>query len=196
MTINAVTYQTKTTLYKGDITLRLVMDEPHWYSKENLLGMKEGDHYVDTWEDANGNTVSIFASQDALKILYEDGIPLGSMIDSNMLLGNGVYATVEDDATSITWSELQHTDGTSDIETVTNENFESGTGAMTCTYVKDEEGHDTSEIDELLGVIAGAIMNAEGKGIDSLSGGTSDADGAYFYYSGTAPAYTILSFDL
>lgn len=196
MTINAITYQTKTTLYKGDITLRLIMDEPHWYAKDNLLGMKENNHYVDTWIDANGNTVSIFASQDALKILYEDGIPLGSMIDSNMLLGNGVYATVEDNAVSMTWSELQHIDGTTDIETITNEDFNTGEGAMTCTYIKDENDQDTDEIDELLGIIAGAIMNANGEGIDSLSGGDSDADGAYFYYSGTAPAYTIISFDL
>jgi len=30
--INNVTYPTKTTLYKGDINLTLVMDEPHWYA--------------------------------------------------------------------------------------------------------------------------------------------------------------------
>jgi len=38
------------------------------------------NRYIDEWIDANGNQVSVFASQDALKMLYEDGIPLGSMI--------------------------------------------------------------------------------------------------------------------
>jgi len=32
ITINSVQYKTKTTLYKGDIHLKLVMDEPHWYA--------------------------------------------------------------------------------------------------------------------------------------------------------------------
>jgi len=39
-----------------------------------------------------------------LKILYEDGIPLGSMIDDNMLLGNEVYANIETDNKSKIWS--------------------------------------------------------------------------------------------
>ena len=36
--IAGVPYPTKTTLYKGEITLEFVMDSPHWYAKENILG--------------------------------------------------------------------------------------------------------------------------------------------------------------
>jgi len=60
--ISNVSYPVKTTLYKGEITLNLVMDEPHWYSIENILGKKIENRYIDMWTDVNGNEVSIFAS--------------------------------------------------------------------------------------------------------------------------------------
>ena len=113
--ISGSIYPTKTTLYKGDITLNLVMDEPHWYAKTNILG-KIADvsingttqkRYVDLWDDVTYDPpqeVDIFASKEALKILVEDGIPLGSMIDNNMLLGNGSYASVENDTDSLIWN--------------------------------------------------------------------------------------------
>jgi len=62
MNVSGSIYKTKTTLYKGDIILKLIMDEPHWYSLENILGKKRDNRYVDLWDDANGNEVSIFAS--------------------------------------------------------------------------------------------------------------------------------------
>lgn len=139
--ISSIPYKTKTTLYKGDIQLTFVMDEPHWYAIDNILGKKIDNRYVDRWDDANGNEVSIFASQDALKILYEDGIPLGSMIDNNMLLGNGTFANVESNDISLIW------------------NPDTGVGA------KIDSGN------RLTGVIAGAIVSIDGSGITTLSAG-------------------------
>ena len=93
-------YDIHTTLYKGEITLNLIMDEPHWYAKDNILGIlteKDGRmYYEDKFVDANGQIVDVLQSPDALKILYEDGIPLGSAIENNMLLGNKAYAAVQD----------------------------------------------------------------------------------------------------
>ena len=112
--ITNVPYTTKTTLYKGEITLELVMDEPYWYAVDNILGKKvteynqatqtQRTYYQDRWINARGEEESIFASQDALKILYEDGIPLGSMVHNNMLLGNGAFASVENQVESCIWS--------------------------------------------------------------------------------------------
>ena len=97
--ISNTTCKTKTILYKGDISLSLIMDEPHWYSVVNMLGKKVDNNgvisYVDYWDDpiSGQQNVNILTSKDALKILYEDGIPLASMIDtSNMLVGNNEYA--------------------------------------------------------------------------------------------------------
>jgi len=101
-----------------------------------------------------------------LKILYEDGIPLGSMIDNNMLLGNNTYASVEDNIISRIW------------DPDANEGL--GAGA------KIDSG------DRLTGIIAGAIVDASGNGIDSLRSGQN----AHFFYSGTAPAPVEIIFTL
>lgn len=97
--IAGVDYTTSVTEWKGDITLDFVMDEPFWYSKVNIFGKMNGEPgeevYVDSWEG-----VAIFDTQittedslkDVLKMIYEDGIPISSMISEPMLLGDEIYA--------------------------------------------------------------------------------------------------------
>ena len=184
--ISGNTYKTKTTLFKGDIALSLIMDSPHWYALANILGKKvEGinntDRYIDVWDNPfTGETVDIFTSKDALKILYEDGIPLGSMIDENMLLGNGAYANVTNQDYSKIWSLPEGAD-----------NFFSGVGARIDGTIT---AGDTSayEVGTYLGRIAGPIVDASNNGIESLSKNTN----AYFFYAGTAPAPTEIGFTL
>lgn len=175
--VSSMTYNTKTTLFKGDITLRLITDQPHWYAVDNVLGIKENGRYIDQWINANGIRENIFASKDALKIIYEDGIPLGSMIDKSMLLGNGAFANTEDNIIAQVWSMSELVD---DWDTL-------GFGA------KIDDGSGT------LGIIAGAIIDASGNGIASLP--TYDETlpqitSGYFFYSGNAPAYTEIRFTL
>ena len=129
-------YSTKTTLYKGDITLVLTTDEPHWYAIQNLLGIEDevNHRYLDQWLDTTLNPpalVDIFASADALKILQEDGIPLGSMINNNMLLGNGAFANVENNDDSKIWSVPEN-------EIVWNEGNPSGVGARIYGTITEE----------------------------------------------------------
>ena len=176
ITISSQIYATKTTLYKGDITLEMIMDEPHWYAKQNILGVKDGNRYIDYWDDINGNRVSIFASQDALKILLEDGIPLGSMIDNNMLLGDGAFANVENNVDSLIWSLAES-------EIVWTDGEPSGEGARI---------NGTINGKTYKGIIAGAIVDITGNGVFSLRKNVP----AYFYYAGTAPAPTIITFSL
>lgn len=178
--ISSDSYTTKTTLYKGDIQLSLVMDEPHWYALMNLLGKKIGNRFFDVWDDpATGATdVNIFASQDALKILYEDGIPLGSMIGSSMLLGNGAYANADEKTITKVWSVSE--------EEIEWSGGEWGEGDPSGEGARVDSGNG------LMGIVAGAIIRADGSGIQTLP----PEEDAYFYYSGTAPAYTIISFQL
>ena len=183
--VNEVPYNTSTTLYKGTISLSLIMDSPHWYSLTNILGRKSGNRYVDEWRDANGTLVNIFTSKDALKILYEDGIPLGSIIQKNMLLGNGGYANVENNISSCIWDE------TYTGEAVPNRDNLSGGGACINGIVSGVS---------YVGIIAGAIIDATGNGITSLPK-HNDSDGdqvnvGLFYYSGTAPAPTEIRFTM
>lgn len=184
LTISDMNYKTSTTLYKGEISLSFVMDEPYWYSIKNILGEQIEVNgqltYEDTWRDANDQLVSIFQSKDALKILHEDGIPLGSMFDEDMLLGNGAFASVNNDKKSLTWPA-----DTADNINI-NEFLDSELYA--CTADTDTSGN----IIKIIGKLAGAIVDASGNGISSLPHGE---DGAgYFYYSGTAPAYTTITF--
>lgn len=206
MKISDIEYPITTTLYKGEITLTLIMDEPHWYAKDNILGTKVTEtvdnitrtYYTNQWTDANGELVDIFASQDALKILYEDGIPLGTMIENNMLLGNKAYASVENNAESQIWSIEKD----EDIEW--NEGIPSGSGArihgiVTQEYVDEMAAQNPSIIVKsapsdvgYVGRIAGAIIDASGNGISQLDAGTQ----GYFFYAGTAPSPTIISFSI
>lgn len=191
MKVSDASYTVHTTLYKGEITLSFVMDEPHWYALTNILGKIQNNAYVDLWDDITVDPpqeISIFASQDALKILYEDGIPLGSMIEQDMLLGNGAFAKVNNVDISLTWSVED------DILTYEDNDMtkpESGTGAKI-------EANNASYPYEL-GIIAGAIIDANGHGISTLpvyDDSQAENTVGYFYYSGTAPAPTVLTFTL
>lgn len=97
-------YSTYTTVYRGEIDLELIMDEPFWYSIQNILGHQntlEG-YFEESWIDANGQLTTIKDSPDALKIVYEDHIPLGSTTKIDVFLGGDVYASVKYE----TWARI------------------------------------------------------------------------------------------
>ena len=184
--ISSVPHETSTTLYKGEIQLSLIMDEPHWYSIKNILGEKvtkdNREYYDDVWTDVTTNQqVNIVDSPDALKVLYEDGIPLGSMIEDDMLLGNGAYATVGRRDEALIWSISEESEDFLDFE---DEGFP-GEGYGALIVANDATSGYTA-------IIAGAQVNVGDEGIRSLAPNTP----AYFFYAGTAPAPTILSFTL
>lgn len=90
-------YQTSTTVYRGEIQLNFIMDEPFWYAKQNLLGIQDvaQGYYSESWTDANGRVVQVRDNPDALKIVYEDRIPLGSTTRVSVFLGGDTFAIVE-----------------------------------------------------------------------------------------------------
>jgi hypothetical protein len=91
------TYHTSTTLYKGEISLSFVMEEPYWYSTINIFGYLDSvtGEYHDVWVDTNGVRKSIFEDPDAIKIALEDNIPIAGMIQNSMLLGDNSYADAD-----------------------------------------------------------------------------------------------------
>lgn len=96
-------YKTSTTLYKGEINLSFIMEEPYWYSKISIFGYYDGNMYHDVWIDANSNKeVSIFDDPDAIKIALEDNIPIAGMVDASMLFGDNSYADVNNEEGAIT----------------------------------------------------------------------------------------------
>lgn len=200
-----INYQTSTTLYKGEITLVFVMEEPYWYSKINIFGYFDGQVYHDVWVNANGQEVNIFDDPDAIKIALEDNIPVAGMIDASMLLGNNTYANADTSNDAMT-ADIEHDEFIKYIEH-TDEN---GEKYYELDYAS--MGSSQAEIDELIpphsriaGIIkengeedwwygariSGAIMS-ESSGIEEFS----KTDKQYFYYAGNAPAQPTIEFTL
>lgn len=190
--IGEETYSTSTTLYKGDIQLSFTLDQPHWYAKMGVLGKlnEQTNRYEDLWHDDEENIdISVFESKDALKILYEDGIPLGSMIQNTMMLGNGTFANVDEDTqiNSKVWSLDEN-------EIVWTGNAPTGTPSGVGARVE----YDSAEPPYTWGVIAGAIIT-DTSNLTLKRVGDNDSqypDTGYFFYSGNAPAPVELSFIL
>lgn len=205
-------YKTSTTLYRGEIRLEFVMDEPFWYAKKNILGTQnvtEG-YYEDSWVDANGVKVSVKDSPDALKIIYEDHIPLGSSTAISVFLGGDIYATVKYND----YSKIAERLGP-DEETA-RQQYEAGIAAagsdkrqksafLQTTEVDSENNEYTAyykggviaymdDGDEVGAVIGGASMDSQ----DAISGIEMPANGdpAYLYYAGNAPSPVKLTFQL
>ena len=74
--IAGILKKTKTSLYKGEISLSFVMDDPNWYSLESLIKNEE-------------------LEEEDLKLIYEDGIPHISMLNTSCFLADNHYCTIE-----------------------------------------------------------------------------------------------------
>jgi len=74
--INGYSYSTSTTVYRGEVLLSFVMDEPNWYGKFTYMPA-----FVDknTLEEISASSASLndntLENKDTLKIMVEDGIP-------------------------------------------------------------------------------------------------------------------------
>lgn len=111
--IAGTTYQITTTIYKGDIRISFISEDPYWYALCNLLGTRykiknDGSIQEDTtgtnindgyyeyrWEDVNGNLIGIMSDADVLKIVLQDNIPVPQMVKiyDNLFLGNNLLVT-------------------------------------------------------------------------------------------------------
>lgn len=166
--LGGVLFETSTTVYKGDINITFIMDDPHWYSIKNILYYEddEGNIDYDTWEDSNGNQVSVYDNKDAIKIMIEDGVPNVSMISADVLLGIDKVA-----ASDMMRRSLIFADETADI----------GIGSG--------ENEEQEKADEHVALVGLMLNSANGL---SISAGEENAK--YFYYPGTAPVYPTIQF--
>jgi len=95
--VNGIEKNTSTTLYKGEIEISFIMDEPYWYSKLNYM-----PSYIDketleilSLENENINKVETIFNKDMLKIILEDGIPYQNDLSGNLFLGGDLLVTSE-----------------------------------------------------------------------------------------------------
>ena len=93
--INNFSYNTSTTIYKGEISLEFVMDDPFWYSKLNYM-----PNYLDkktleplNLEDENINKIKTLTDKDMIKIILEDRLPSQQILTGDYFLGGNIFVT-------------------------------------------------------------------------------------------------------
>lgn len=69
--------KTRTSLYKGEISLSFVMDDPEWYSLDSFI-----------------KNETLF--EEDIKLIYEDGIPSKTMINTSCFLADNYFCQVEE----------------------------------------------------------------------------------------------------
>ena len=166
------TYTISTTVYRGDIDIEFVMDDPFWYSIYNVLpsyGQDGAEDWFKTLGIAQENNTadenSLMANKDYLKIILEDGVPTKEMFQavSPVITGNEVH-NVSEKPTAIS------TAGGTKVGNA----IAGGKKANTNEYIQGSRLFSVS-------------IKLSKDGANST---------AYLYYTGSAPAPTILSFDL
>lgn len=215
-------FQTSTTVYRGEITLELTMDDPFWYAKQNILGTQDanGNYESEDWVDANGVQASILESEDAIKIIYEDHIPIGSQINVGVFLGGNLYATLiyelysrvatkisdkeyADAQREITGDErlrraylvvsepvINKETGEQEINPETNEPVTESVYYMGA-YIADEETWQ-----QYGSLVAGAQAGPSKSGTQGIPLLPGDNNPTYLYYAGTAPSPVKMRFTL
>lgn len=215
-------FQTSTTVYRGEITLELTMDDPFWYAKQNILGIQDanGNYESEDWVDANGVQASILESEDAIKIIYEDHIPIGSQINVGVFLGGNLYATLSYEYYSkiadiiekseydtaqeeITGDERLRRAYLAVSEPVINEETgeqeidpETNIPVTQLVYYKGAYVADEETWQQYGALVAGAQTGPSKSGAQGIPLPPGDNNPAYLYYAGTAPSPVKMHFTL
>lgn len=90
--------ETSTTMYRGEVHINFIMDEPFWYGKLNYMPT-----YIDktTLEgkkspsEVGNNIINALEDKDMLKVMLEDNIPHQSVLSMDMFLGGDTLVTKE-----------------------------------------------------------------------------------------------------
>lgn len=210
--------KTMTTIYRGDITLNFVMDEPYWTGILNYMpypGRIASDNPADQRAVALLNSIietNSLSSQDALKICLEDEIPHDFAIQDNddfMLGSKTIYDAVILSMTSKSESEL------ADYPAYVNPSADnivkspSAQISYLLAALADISRTDSSEgtikeppnygayLIAALADISRADQQDSIAGYDLGTGGlpeTGPNDTRYLFYSGTAPSKPVINF--
>lgn len=188
-------YTTSTTLYKGFINVSFTADTPFWYAKQSVLVRDTNN--IDTFLGIDiHNTDDYF--RDVLKIIYEDRIPSLEVIGRTMHFGSGEFAIIGDAAPySLVMSPINPQDPTATPEDWAILSTKSGyfiyhDPELGDIYVQGARAEATGSTD-ILGRVAGPTIADEEKDFSATIVQPNVKD-YYFFYGGTAPAPTILSF--
>lgn len=190
ISLGGLDYQTSTTVYRGTISLKFVSDMPFWYAKQNVL------IYNSTKNLGLFSGISLAPENDifkeAIKVVYEDNVPMNSMAQSTMHFGGDQFAIVDNEIKYSLTATYIISDGGKPS------NWDSELSTKPGYFIYDGKYWVGAAIDgtvggvTYLGRIAGAAMANEG---GELSEPIASSDESYqLFYGGTAPSPTIISF--
>lgn len=204
-------YETSTTLYKGSISLELVMDDPFWYSLHSFLSYEhtvDGTTFLSPGQtiDANGEVVHIFDDKDALKMILEDGVPIADTwlknkntakkwygtslddIDDSIFIGDRSYAIKKNNSSSYTGTGPT---GSFVAKITDNAGDTNSYGAWV------DHGHVAFPLIKDTKEKSGVILKYYTKVLDKDNTTIiREAGPQYCYYGGNAPSYPIIHFKI
>lgn len=184
--IEGTDYKTSTTLYKGDISLLLVADEPFWYGRAALI-----DYYYTDDENKFGsmtqditlsNLKETIKDKDFLKAIVEDNIPYVSLLQTDAMLADNTYA--------ILYGE-DGLGGSSVIGATEDEDY---------SFAHIDDSDDPNNIRQGTNIAIegriGVVLNSNSTDNQLRGLNITINSDKYLYYSGTAPSKPIIQFTL
>lgn len=162
-------YIASTTLWRGEVSLSFVMDDPFWYGEREVLSFD--------------NTT--LTEEDLVKIYIEDGIPFSDNFKVSCLIGNNKKIVKNDNTITMSNQNV-----ITDIES-----YKTALSTLDLTkfilsdYTEEEESTEGTEE---------TIENGEGtEGAEEVEEETeNDVKYLLFYYPGTAPGKPNITFAL
>lgn len=171
--VNGIVYETTTALYKGDISLSFIMDEPFWASILNYIPSYVDAETLEERTATDDNIINTSGNKTLLKVFLEDRIPYQSSLINKDDLGTqfflGTYGVVNTAATVMT-----SINGVPPLTIRSEDTIMNG-----ATYTSRTR----------LGVYIKQLE--EGQGLD-LNNNTNQ----YLFYAGTAPSCPVISFSM
>ena len=194
-------FETSTTVYRGEIQLTLVMDEPFWYAKSNILGKfisrDNRVEWTDLWTNANLEEVLCYEDKDALKIIAEDYIPAAFMINKQgLFLGGNIVAAPNSDTHSAVggYGAKGVLNPPTSEPPITNEQ---NIALSPNSYAR--VNYENGTLVESGGIVGMVLKEDTGVflpcGVDSRGNVKPEAQ-VYLYYAGTAPSYPKITFTI
>ena len=175
-------HETSTTLYKGKITLALIMDDPFWYSRTNILNDIDENGTITYYTDSN--LIKSISNNDAIKIILEDRVPCASMLCN--------LENEDNQTTRVGIAEV----GNARLGYISNPEIMMF-GDNDPWVIEFGEAEDGSQVDFAIteneeGTIGGHVAY-----LIRQSGTCINANNpAYFFYGGTAPCAPIITFTI
>lgn len=187
--INNTEYKTKTTLYKGEIDLKFIMDEPFWYSKVNLLtNIKTLENFITLLNKNRKIIKQFFKMPDGMSFIYQDNNSSSPQITNSQenAITEENYADIWTDANDNVVYVFEDKDA---LKIILEDRIPTLSMLRDPIFLGNNlifryDGEDISTNSD-----SSRYIRKIGENI-TLQKGTN----AYLYYSGTAPEKPIISF--